>query len=335
MDLTNGLQELLTKVDPSTIVAWMILSAVMPAFLAVVRIFVIKWRRSRQLKALPRLTVRWDAEDEAGWKNQLRQASSQFVDRPFVLDLGSRAPPQVVLPRCLLDEVRRRPDALASLRKDIGKLLHSRYTGVGEDHPIAREVLRKELTNHIPVLLPILHGEVRDALDELVGQLGQDVQTWQPVAVYHTSMKLCSQVIGRFFVGSLCKSAAWQGLAASWDRDLAASSKAVSRLPWWARPLVARWLPAVRRIEKYKGEALRLLEPDIAAAVERYRKATRAGATGKISLPSGGDVEELNVLNWMLNYVDTSKPLKELGPILAFEILILGVSRVSDASRQD
>lgn len=270
-----------------------------------------------QLRVLPRLKIQWDDQNEEGWKEQLREASSKYAAVPFILDLGRRALPQVILPQHLLDEIRRRPDALPSLRKDMAEMLQSRWTGVGTDHTIAREVARKELTNHIPQLLPAIQREVQAALNDRIGAPGNNMKAWTPSVVFNVSLQICSQVLGRFFVGPLlCKSPEWENLTVAWSRDVSTSMKAVSKLPSVLRPLLARWLPECRRVAADKKEACRLLLPIIQAALEQH--------VPQVEGKQSSSASDLNLVSWMLNYVDTSKPVDEIGEIAGVEILIIG-----------
>ncbi len=123
-----------------------------------------------------------------------------------------------------------------------------------------------------------------------------------------------------FAPSSVARDAAYQHSLMHYPLDFVAAVDAVYRWPAVARPLVARWLPEVRRLEGYRAVMRQLIAPYVAAAVASAASvattaipADSAAATGKRTTPKPGgqqhqhqyqeqQKQEQHLLAWLVRH---------------------------------
>jgi hypothetical protein len=242
-------------------------------------------RRRGQQKLLRELPV---ADVTNGdWKGAILQISTKYPDTPWLLPLS---PPRVVLPNHVMDEIRFLPSDQVSLRKEVYKKMHGRYTDLGLDHPVGIAAIKNDLTNNVNRMLPLLQEESIYALNREFGHVGQN---WTKISLYDNLLQLAALVNGRMFVGlPLCRDQDWIDLNIQYTLDLVHTVRAVEKIHPMIRRLKAPFLPEVRNLAAYKKRAAVMLKPRIADVVEA--KEASGGKKDKERLT-------FNLIAWMLD----------------------------------
>lgn len=254
--------------------------AVLAAFLAL-RVVQYRYRLTQTL-ALPIADVK-----DGNWKEAISCASAKYPDAPWILPTD---PPRVILPNSVMDEVRFLPDNQLSLRKEVYKKMHGRYTDLGKDHPVGIEAIRTDLTNNVGRMLPDLQEETIYALEREIGRC----PGWTKVALYDKLLQLSALVNGRMFVGlPLCRDQMWIDMSIKYTLDMVYGIRAVQKVNPLLRPLKAPWLSEIRNLAGYKKRAAEMLRPHIDEAVE-----ARKASGGKRNPQT-----QYNLISWMLNHM--------------------------------
>jgi hypothetical protein len=239
--------------------------------------------KRRQIQALPVADV-----ISGDWRDAILRASSKYPDSPWILPTS---PPRVILPNSVIDEVRFLPENQVSLRKEVYKKMHGRYTDLGTDHPVGISAIKTDLTNNVGRMLPALQDETIYALDREFGHIGHE--QWTKISLYENLLQLSALVNGRMFVGlPLCRNQAWIDLTIKYTLDMVYGIRAVEKVHPMLRRLKAPFLQEIRNLATYKKRAAVMLRPHIDEVVE-----ARKASGGK------GDKENVkfNLISWMLN----------------------------------
>jgi hypothetical protein len=208
-----------------------------------------------------------------------------------------------------MDEIRLLPEDQVSLRKDLYEKMFGRWTEVGTAHTTGIDAIRKELTVNIAQLLPEMQDEVKYALDKEIGSCPD----WTRITLLPHLMQLSALTNGRFFVGPLCRDQNWINLSLSYSVNIMGSVKTLQTYNKIVRPLVAPFLPQLRKLDQHKTQADHMLRPYIAAALDARKVKTADGKEAG---------SELHLISWMLNHVDTAKKIDT--NMLAREQLFIG-----------
>ena len=213
-----------------------------------------------------------------------------------------------------MDEVRRLPENELSLRKDLYEKMFGRWTEVGATHEVGINAIRKDLTNNIADLLPEMQDETAFAVNTEIGPCPE----WRRITLFQHLLKVSAWTNGRFFVGPLCRNPEWVGLSLGYAMDIMASVRVLQTYPAYLRPLLAPFLPELRKLNRYKYRAAKMLQPYVEMAA-----AARNGKSLKRNDGKNAD-EGLHLISWMLNHVDTKSHIDTA--YLAREQLFIGSS---------
>ena len=224
------------------------------------------WKQKQLLQALPvaelknndwkeallRASAQVSTEPGRVWSLKLRESNVaipeiKYPNSPFILHTGSR--PRVVLPNTVMDEIRLLPESQVSLRKDLYKKMHGRWTEVGTEHKAGIDAIRGELTGNIAQLLPEMQDEVSYALDREIGRCPE----WKRIALFPHLLQLSALTNGRFFVGPLCRNQDWTNLSLSYSLDIMGSVKTLQSYRKIERPFVAPFFAAVAEVGRAQG----------------------------------------------------------------------------------
>ncbi|KAI1498295.1 ent-kaurene oxidase [Biscogniauxia marginata] len=195
---------------------------------------------------------------------------------------------RIVLPRNLLEEVRRLPDDVIDINKAFDVMNEHKYLDMGDrkSTEFLIHVIRSDLTRALVRINPRLSAEtVRTIADEL-----PPCDDWTSVTVYPTILRIVATISGAIFIGpDLCRSEDYLKASMNYTLDfINAVSKLKQWSPWW------RWLgryftPEVNNLFAERKKAHQFLEPII--------KERRA------SMKTGKEQPD-DTLQWMINKAD-------------------------------
>jgi hypothetical protein len=246
------------------------------------RLLLQRWNHQRFLQQFPIAKIK-----NGDLKGTILEYSTKYPDSPWILPAKS---PRIFLPNRVLNEIRFLPSDQVSLRKEVYKKLHGRYTSLGLDHPEGIAAIKLDLTANIGRMLPALQEESIYALNREFGNIGQE---WTQVAVYPRLLQLAALVNGRMFVGlPLARDQDWIDLNIKYTLDVVSTVRAVGKIRPMFRRIQAPLLPEVKHLAAYKKRAEVILRPHIAATIEAKKE-----MDGK----KDNDKLKFNLIAWMLD----------------------------------
>ncbi|KAI1632917.1 ent-kaurene oxidase [Biscogniauxia mediterranea] len=192
---------------------------------------------------------------------------------------------RIIIPRNLLEEVRRLPDDVIDINKAFDVMNESKHLEMGdqESSEFLIHIIRGDLTRSLVRINPRLTAEtIRTIADAL-----PPCDDWTPVTLYPTLLRIVATVSGAIFIGpDLCRSEEYLKASMNYTLDFI---NAVSKLKQW-RPWM-RWFgryftPEVDNLFAERKKAHMFLEP----IIKERRAAMKAGE----ELPD-------DTLQWMIN----------------------------------
>ncbi|CAJ2505514.1 Uu.00g129080.m01.CDS01 [Anthostomella pinea] len=195
---------------------------------------------------------------------------------------------RIVLPRNLMEEVRRLPDDIIDINTAFDVVNEHKHLGMG-DRKLTEfliHIIRGDLTRSLVRINPRLSAETARTITDTM----PPCDDWTSVTVYPTVLQMVAVISGAIFIGpDLCRAPEY--LHASMNYTMAFIN-AVSKLKQWSSKL--RWLgryftPEVDALHAERKKAHAFLAP----VIRERREAMRAGR----ELPD-------DALQWMLNKVD-------------------------------
>lgn len=169
-------------------------------------------------------------------------------------------PPIVILPPCVLEEVRNLPESEVSFFQIVRDGFNYRYTNIGDERLEMLAALKGDLTRNINGALDCLQDELKYALDQSLGPCAD----WQPVPIYPALTRIVTLMSGRLFVGlPLSRNEEWIHSSISFTQDAVAASDAIREWNIFLRPFVAPFSSAIRRVKRHNSRAGELLAPII------------------------------------------------------------------------
>ncbi|KAI9903486.1 hypothetical protein N3K66_000015 [Trichothecium roseum] len=206
--------------------------------------------------------------------------------------VAARPARTVVVSPAYLDELRKLPDTVLSFTKAVKETMQTEYLPVKIDddaHDII-DTIRSKLTPALPRLTTLLADEIKSSLDEQLPPLAS-ANEWTQVNLAPQILRTVAASSGRVFIGpELCRDPRYLDSATNFPADVARAVVKVTSLPGWLRPLRARSLPEVRRLEERMAEADDTLRPVVTA--RRERRGKEGGKEG-----DGDD----NMLQWIMD----------------------------------
>ncbi|KAI0595189.1 ent-kaurene oxidase [Biscogniauxia sp. FL1348] len=220
---------------------------------------------------------------------------------------------RIILPRNLLEEVRRLPDDVIDIKKAFDVMNEHKYLEMGdqESSKFLVHIIRDDLTRSLglsllisniiamPISLCSFYDIVRinpRLTAETIRTISDEFplcDNWTPVTLYPTLLRIVATVSGAIFIGpDLCRSEEYLKASMNYTLDFI---NAVSKLKQW-NPWM-RWFgryftPEVDNLFKERKKAHMFLEP----IIKERRAAMEAGK----DLPD-------DTLQWMINKADEFK----------------------------
>ncbi len=166
-------------------------------------------------------------------------------------------PVRVVLPMSLLNEVAHAPDEMISAMEEFREQFLGRFTKIGEHRPELFHTIRVDLTKSIGTILPVLQAESSYAIGAELGS----PDDWTAIMLYPKILRLVALVSGRVFVGlPLSRNEEWLQMSTEYTMDVMAVQTAARKWQPMLRPLVARFLPEVRKARQTPARATKHME---------------------------------------------------------------------------
>lgn len=234
---------------------------------------------------------------EKSWKDALIEGNRKYPDTPFVIP---ESPPLVILPISVLNEVGTLPENQASLTKDVYKMFLGKYTGIGTIADDTTQAIKVDLTRHIAKTLDGLQDEIRYSFNKELGPC----EDWTPFVLYQKLTRIVALLSGRVFVGHpLSREEEWIDLTINYTTDSIGVFHAIQKYPSYIRPIVAPFLPEIRRVRHHLALAGKLMEPLI--------KGSLAKANGKKGGLEPND-DQGTFISWVLKHTkaDREDPMR-------------------------
>ncbi|KAI0169271.1 cytochrome P450 [Hypoxylon sp. FL1284] len=195
---------------------------------------------------------------------------------------------RIVLPRNLIEEVRRLPDDVININKAFDIMNEQKLLKMGD--PKTTEflihIIRGDLTRGLVRINPRLSAETAQTIHEEL----PPCEDWTSVVVYPTVLRMVAKISGAIFIGpELCRSEVYLSASTGYTLDFI---NAVTNIKRWSRRW--RWIgryftPEIGKLFAERRKAHDFLRP----ILEQRRQAMQAGH----DMPD-------DALQWMLNRQD-------------------------------
>ncbi|KAE8454197.1 hypothetical protein EG329_005122 [Mollisiaceae sp. DMI_Dod_QoI] len=233
-------------------------------------------------------------------RQALVEGHRKYPDSPFIIKTAI-APPLVILPISIINEVRNLPENKASFMKDVRRAFSSKYTGVGEEGSELVNVVKVDLTRHIASTLDDLQDEIRYGFDKEFGAC----EDWTPFSLYHKMTRIVALLSGRVFVGRpLSREEEWIQATIMYTLFCVKAKNAINNYPGYLRPIVAPFLSEVRKLHQFKKRGGELLKPILDAQMTKE---------GNEKLHRDDSIDEQGtMISWILKHTkenERSNPL--------------------------
>ncbi|KAL4779475.1 cytochrome P450 [Aspergillus varians] len=189
----------------------------------------------------------------------LREGYSQFYDKPW--QVWTSEGDQVVLPPASVDGLKMLPDH--TLPSSLREFMLPQYTF----KPFApwkldyvNHVILHDLNKNMAKVFPGMREEVDIALSmDLPASTDQD---WTEIDISTQILRVICRVSGRAFVGTgLHRSEEWIDISCHYTKDLFLAALKLRAVPSFLRPLLALFLPDLRRVYRHNDRARALVQP--------------------------------------------------------------------------
>ena len=203
-------------------------------------------------------------------------------------------PPRVMLPMTLFKEVAEAHTSVMSFNKDIHSSFLGRYTHLGTDKPEFLSAVRHDLTKSIQDVLPLLQDEADYAFSKEFG----DSTEWKTTVLFPKALQLVSLLSGRIFVGlPLSRQSEWIQSSINYTMGAIQVRREVQAWNPILRPIVAPFLPSVKRINRLLKQSKTWMDPFVKEIIAQNDREK----TAVVSVGSRG-----TWISWLLKYLPTN-----------------------------
>ncbi|ETS79291.1 hypothetical protein PFICI_09144 [Pestalotiopsis fici W106-1] len=193
---------------------------------------------------------------------------------------------RIVIPRCLLDDVKGMPDSHISIEKAIEKSNEIKYTGLGgkpNETEFLIHLIRSDLTHGLGRINERLEAEVTRTVIEELGPCND----WTEAVIYQKMLRIVAIASGNIFLGpELCRSEDWIVPATMYTVDLFTAIGKLKQWSKWTRPIGQYFIPEIKSLHQHRSNAVAWLSPIVA----QRRRMVEQGH----ELPD-------DMLQWMMN----------------------------------
>ena len=221
------------------------------------------------------------------------------------------------------------PDDQISFRKAVYAVLLGKYTSLGTHHPQLREAIKVDLTRNIAKTLADLQDEIVFTVPKEFG----DCDDWTAVNVYHSLLNTVARISARVFVGlPLCRDDEWIKATTHYTEAVANGFKAISKYPFFIRPIVAPFIPELRNLNLARRRAGKMIGPTVATIMNSTKSQANASSDGswnnELLSPYGDD--QYNLISWILRHYEAGQ--QPNAEVIGEEQLLTGFAAIHTTS---
>jgi len=131
-------------------------------------------------------------------------------------------------------------------------MFEGKYTTMGSRSTLHPRVVKAQLNQYLPDVMPAVQEEIREAfLEEFPA-----CDDWTEVNVVHDITRIVARVSSRMFGGTtLSRNREWVTASIDFATDGFIGAQAIKKYPVWMRNVACRFIPAIRNIKKHYAEA--------------------------------------------------------------------------------
>lgn len=161
--------------------------------------------------------------------------------------------------------------------------------------------VRNDLTRNIGKVI----GDLQDELKYIFGHLLEECPSWKPFPVVGTALPIVAGLSARTFVGlPLCRDPEWLELTITFTGSTVAALMTLQDWHPILRPIIAPFLPQIRKLNSYSQLGSKKLKPQLDAIVDMYQKKTGRKKSTEAEAIKG----DFNMVHWIVgNAPDLSK----------------------------
>ncbi|KAH7141617.1 putative cytochrome P450 [Dactylonectria macrodidyma] len=238
----------------------------------VVIVYAYSQRRNQRL--LPGVLVVGGNDKQSIKKNRVRfrQHAKEMLDEGYKKSAGdffyvpSPLGERLMIPLRYLDELKSAPVDHVDFVGTFIEMFEGRYTTMGSRSTLHPRVIKAQLNHHLAKqtdlqadVMPAVQEEIADSFRDIFPKCEVQpvtVADWTPIPVVEVMTKIVARVSSRMFGGtSLSHNEEWLQASVNFAIDGFIGAQKLKKYPEILKPLVARFLPEVRRIASYYATA--------------------------------------------------------------------------------
>jgi hypothetical protein len=190
---------------------------------------------------------------------------------------------RLVLPYKYLTELRAMSDEEIDIRKHQNIMLENNYTAMVAEGDLINHVVRADLTP----ALPKLSNRMSDVAEQAISKEIPSCEDWTSLPINQILLRVVSIISGSVFVGpELCWNEEYLYSSVYFTLDFVYAIRALKILPKFLRPIVAPFLPELKKLGAHRIKMAKFLGPVVEA-----RKEAEAN----------GQEVPFDVLQWIIN----------------------------------
>ena len=187
------------------------------------------------------------------------------------------------------------PTSQLSFLKSVYEMFQGRYTHLGVHQVAVIATIKSELTKSIADILPLIQDESDYAFQKELGK----PKEWTAIPVHAKMLRFVAILSGRVFVGlPLSREEEWIQASINYTRDCMAIAYASQKWNSLLRPIVAPFLPEVRKAQRDLKFARDKMAPIVAEVLNDHNSEKsdmiKAGTRGTF-------------VSWLLNHMPESQ----------------------------
>lgn len=167
-----------------------------------------------------------------------------------------------------------------------------KHTGIGETRPELTAAIKVDLTRHLSSVTDGLQDEIKYSMTKEMG----DCEDWTPIVLYSKLARIVALLSGRVFVGlPLSRDEEWIDSTIQFTVDAVQAAEAIRKWNYLLRPLVAGFLPEIRKVKAHKKRGGQLLAPMLEKKLEQLKSEKKL---------SEEEEQQMVFVSWVLGHTN-------------------------------